>query len=160
VDIYQRLNMNSEDFTDKYCNDIIASRHEYIKCVKEKRDYRNYQQNNFRLISNLVSDLFHHKNSRDTFQTLSNLIIVTLNSREPYLPVDIYSSKSREERGDQEHKEALRKELQKSKFKPNQTLDMKQKIQDIFTRFLKQYDRIDNIEFAPRIRKNGNGFPN
>ena len=152
--------MNTPDFTNKYFSDIIASREEHIKCIKNKEDYAVYHKNNFRLISNLVNDLFYNKNSRDSFQTISNLLIVTLNSREPYLPVDIYSSKNRRERGDEEHKEALKKELFKVNYKPKESSDMKQKIQDIFTRFLKQYDRIDNIEFAPRLRKSGNGFPN
>jgi len=152
--------MNSQDFTKKYITDIIASREEQIKCIKNKEDYASYHKNNFRLISNLVTDLFTSKNSRESFETLSSLLIVTLNSREPYLPVDVYSSKTRDEQGDEEHKEALKKELLGSKYKPKYSSDMKQKIRDIFSRFLQRYDRIDNIEFAPRLRKNGNGFPN
>ena len=152
--------MTSQDFTRKYLSDIIASRKEHVKCIKNNEDYAGYQKNNFRLISNLVNDLFTSKNSRESFETISNLIIVTLNSREPYLPVDVYSSKKREEEGDEEHKEALKKEIQGSNYHPKDSLEMKQKIRDIFSRFLQRYDRIDNIVFAPRLKKNGNGFPN
>lgn len=148
--------MNSPDFTSKYFNDIIASREEQIKCIKNKEDYASYHKNNFRLISNLVDDLFQNKNSRGSFETLSNLIVVTLNSREPYLPVDIYSSKSTNVRGGLEHKEALRKEILGSNYDQKYSSDMKRRIRDIFSRFLERYDRIDNIEFGPRLKKNVN----
>jgi hypothetical protein len=54
-------------------------------------DKPKFEKCKFYLISKLVKELFKHKNSRDCFVNISNLIITFLNAFEDRYSIDIYS---------------------------------------------------------------------
>ncbi|HEY0089231.1 MAG TPA: hypothetical protein VGB37_10325 [Candidatus Lokiarchaeia archaeon] len=54
-------------------------------------DKPKFEKCKFYFISKLVKELFKHKNSRDCFVNISNLIITFLNAFEDHYSIDIYS---------------------------------------------------------------------
>jgi len=146
--------MNSPDFTEKYYNRIIESRQQTIKRTKNEKISKQIQKNNFKLISNLVSELFQNKSSKDSYQTLSNLIVVLLNFQTPKHPLDVFSSESINDKVDDIHREALKKEFIADTLIYNNIRAKEQNIIEIFKRVFERYDTIANIEFCPKLRNN------
>ena len=102
--------MNSKKFNEeKYLRkmDNIRKSQELHKFEKEK-----IQKCKFELISELVNDLFKHKNCRDCFINISNLIILFLTVFEKDSPFDIYSEYEEENsiEKDDEYKQILKRE--------------------------------------------------
>ena len=58
---------------------------------KKKLDKEKIQKFKFNLISELISTLFNHKNCKDHFTDISNLIVTFLTALETNNPVDMYT---------------------------------------------------------------------
>ena len=58
---------------------------------KKKLDKEKIQKLKFNLISELISTLFNHKNCKDSYIDISNLIITFLTALETNNPVDMYT---------------------------------------------------------------------
>ncbi len=58
---------------------------------KKSTNRRIVQKQKFKVLSKLVTDLFHCKNCRECFKNISSLIILILNIYIEKFPVDIYS---------------------------------------------------------------------
>jgi hypothetical protein len=77
----------------------IFNENKYLKRLEKtlkfhelyKFDNKKIQKCKFKLISELVHDLFKYKNCRDCFINISNLIILFLTVFEKDSPFDIYS---------------------------------------------------------------------
>jgi len=58
---------------------------------KKKFDKEKIQKFKFTLISELISTLFNHKNCKDHYTNISNLIITFLTALETNNPIDMYT---------------------------------------------------------------------
>ena len=138
--------MNSHDFSDgeKYCDEFF-------------KNYDHLEEDSgldkFRILSKLVSDLFKSKDSRECHETISNLIIVTLSTINNKV-VDIFSCKEEPEiRPEKIFKKILKKEVKDAVKEYQMAMSVGRDFLEVVSRFSNQYERVDNVEFCPKIRK-------
>ncbi len=138
--------MSSQDFSDeeKYCDEFL-------------KDYYHLREDSgvdkFRILSKLVTDLFKNKNSRACYETISNLIIVTL-STVNNKAVDVFSCREEPEiRQDKIFKKILKKEVKDAVKEYQMAMSVGRDFLEVVSRFSNQYERVDNVEFCPKIRK-------
>ncbi|MFX1316309.1 MAG: hypothetical protein ACFE9T_10630 [Promethearchaeota archaeon] len=100
--------MNS-NLIEKKVEDLL----EKILKPEESQTKRNIQRIKFRLISKLVADLFDHKNSKDCFHNISNLIILVLSIYNDTYPIDSFSDEKMdlEEKPTTKHENILKQEF-------------------------------------------------
>ena len=106
-------------------------------CLKE-------QKTKFELVSKLVHEIFRHKNSTKYFNSLSNLLILTLTSFNKDYPIDIFSEKPEKSiiEDNFDLKRILRKELA-NKIKDLHPTPPKQ---NLLANSFKSLDNSDKIE--------------
>ncbi len=77
-----------------------------------------FQKHKFKFISELISILFNHKNSRETYINVSNTIILYLTAFDPHYQIDIYSENKTKniDDVDPQFKEILKKEFNNKKL--------------------------------------------
>ena len=103
--------MNSKNFSEKkYLKKLENTLrfHELYKADKER-----VQKCKFKLISELVNELFKYKNCRDCYVNISNLIILFLTIFDKESPCDKYSESEEDESIDEnlEYKSILKEEF-------------------------------------------------
>ncbi len=100
---------------EKFCPPNMEKTKIMYKYEKAPKSTKHvYQKHKFRLISELVSILFHHKNSRETFINVSNTIILYLTAFDSQYQIDIYSKNKTNNINDVDPKF---KEILKQEFK-------------------------------------------
>jgi len=82
----------------------------------ETIDRNVFQRKKYSLINKLVKDLCDHKNSRDHYSLISNMIILSLTSFEEWFPFDVFTEEEDEfedlyKETDCDFKDILRQEL-------------------------------------------------
>ncbi|MHA1439733.1 MAG: hypothetical protein ACTSPD_19470 [Promethearchaeota archaeon] len=144
--------MNSHKNAEKYCNEILKT----IPYYNNLGDKSEFQKKKFNLISNLVSDLFDFKNSREHFSELSNLIVTSLISLNENSVIDIYSEdeKNNSEKINSYHKKILKQEFNKTIKEYQKLITIGQQFRDLILRFSHQYEGINNVVYCPKFKKN------
>ena len=104
--------------------------------------------NKFEVVSKLVSDLWKHKNSKDWYQTISNLIITSLTSMDDS-PVDIFSHFDGQDSSRKDLQEVIVEEFRQDIKEYEQLFTKGKKFLEILERFSRQYDQAENIELGP-----------
>ncbi len=140
--------MNLQEFLEsKYCVSFIDKFSELKKSKLLSDKYEN-DRKRFRILNNLVNDLFRFKNSRESYQTISNLIVTILLSFEENTPIDIYSSKKNISVN--KKLQEILKEESKHMVGTNGRIFTKGRVfLQILERFLKQYEYVYNVFFRP-----------
>jgi hypothetical protein len=82
----------------------------------ELMDRTVFQRKKYNLINKLVKDLYDHKNSRDHYSLISNMIILSFTSFEEWFPFDVFTEEEDEfedlyKDTDCDFKDILRQEL-------------------------------------------------
>lgn len=150
--------MRSKNVPDTgYTADIIEN---HLKLDKlDKLDPKEIQKHKFEVVSKLVADMFKYKDSKKCYNTISNLIVLSLTSIDDHMPVDIYNHKD----GayiDSLVNEFVQKEIEEEVQHINKCIAIEQEFKETLMRFVNQYDAIDTIVFTPKKKENQNGLPN
>ena len=82
----------------------------------ELMDRNVFQRKKYNLINKLVKDMYEHKNSRNHYSLISNMIILSLTSFEEWFPFDVFTEEKEEhedlyKESDCDFKDILRLEL-------------------------------------------------
>lgn len=116
----------------------------------------NASQSKFKIISTLVSELFEHKNSKEHYDTLSNLIVTSLITMQDKYPVDKYSRIEHvsEKLAQKEHIETLREENKSAIKEFEKCASIGKEFLNLVNRISKQYRGVANFEFCPKTKDN------
>jgi hypothetical protein len=109
------LNVNDPISEENFFFDFIESELQF-ETPLELMDRNLFQRKKYNLINKLVKDLYDHKNSRDHYNLISNMIILSLTSFEEWFPFDVFTEKEDEfedlyKETDCDFKDILRQEL-------------------------------------------------
>ena len=103
--------MRSTQFCEKkYLKKLESSLRFHELCKLDKEKVQKYK---FKLISELVNELFKYKNCRDCYVNISNLIVLFLTIFDKENPCDKYSESEEDESIDEEleYKSILKEEF-------------------------------------------------
>ncbi|MHA1147042.1 MAG: hypothetical protein ACTSR8_02245 [Promethearchaeota archaeon] len=150
--------MRSKELTDSsYMVDIIEN---HLKLDKlNMLDQKEIQKHKFEVVSKLVSDMFKYKNSKKCYNTISNLILLSLTSVDEECPVDIYNHKECA-LIDSQATEYIQQEIEEEIKHINKCIAIEEDFRETLSRFITQYDTIDTIVLTPKKKEHQNGLPN
>ncbi|MHA1272156.1 MAG: hypothetical protein ACTSQP_04940 [Promethearchaeota archaeon] len=147
-------NIYSDDYAMKTIEKVLS-----INNI-EKIDSKKFQKLKYDIINELVNELFKFKNSKEYYQIISNLIVISLTSAEK-TPIDIYFPEEKNDRkkNDNSFKRILLEEFNEGIKDIKRRIKIENQFKEYLKRFLKTYDLVNHIEYTPYFRKNnGNSF--
>ncbi|MGQ4873266.1 MAG: hypothetical protein ACP6IY_04245 [Promethearchaeia archaeon] len=127
----------------------------------EKIDSKKFQKLKYDIINELVNELFKFKNSKEYYQIISNLIVISLTSAEK-TPVDIYFPEKKNDRrkNDNSFKRILLEEFNEGIKDIKRRIKIENQFKECLKRFLKTYDLVNHIEYTPYLKKKVNNNKN
>ena len=150
------------DFSeDSYYNAFVDLQQKFLSSTNscDKDEIKRNQKEKFKFITNLVGELFDHKNSRTAYNAISNLIVTSLTSFEDDLPADIYSGKSSENKED-ENRDVLVQEFKNQITEYKNLLSKGTVFLEVLNRFNNQYEVVNNVIFSPLLDEPNKKMPN
>ena len=120
------------------------------------------QKHKFKVLEKLVSDMFEYRTSPKCYNTISNLIVVSLSHFDERAPLDIYCHHKAEPliHAHDNFCSILQDEIKENVEPNHQCHPIEVEFKETVCRFLKQYDRVNNLEFTPILDKDRKELPN
>ncbi len=152
--------MNSKEYSEDNYIETILKRPVFRKNSTnsfEEIEKFEHQKTKFKTISELVSKLFQHKNSKDFYQSISNLILLQLSQNTEEESVDIFTGHNEDDLikdFNDEFYGILTREFDKAVQEFTNTIKIGKKFLEVVQRFEDQYDIVNNVFYCPKI----NGF--
>jgi hypothetical protein len=150
------------DFSeDSYYKDFVELQRKFLssKNSYDKKEIEKIQKEKFKYITDLVGELFDHKNSSKAYNTISNLIVTSMTSFEDDLPADIYSGKS-SQRKEEENRDVLVQEFKSQITEYKNLLSKGTVFLEVLNRFNRQYEVVNNVMFSPLLDDPDKKIPN
>ncbi len=155
--------MNSKEYSEEtYIETILKSPifHKNSSNSLEQKEKFEVQKNRFNTISDLVSKLFQHKNSKESYKSISNLILLQLGQNLEEDPVDVFTGRNADDlytEYNKEYNDILMREFDKAVQEFSNTIRIGKKFLEVLQRFNGQFDVVNNVMYCPKINGNSNG---
>lgn len=137
--------MQSVEFSEEqYCNEFLSK---YLRLEEPRKVDKS------EVLSKLMLDMFKYKGSKQSYHTISNLMVLSLHEiSNKCILVDSLYCVTKSLKPDKRHKEVLLEEFKEDAEDFQKSLTIGKNFVDLVNRCSDKY-RISNIEIKPRFDK-------